>query len=194
MIRHSALRAAAFLVACPLLVNCYATDALGQVFYQWILADAALENGSNVPGPVEGTIGFSTLIPGGGGSHLPSSFTIDSAPGHNINNGYTLGDEIVGSSLWEDISQDPSFEFDVFNVATSGDFAFREPIIGVLLMDFRTPSESTFFRSPSSPNLITKGTATWTILVPEPGAYLLLVGGCAVGIAVSSARGQQRLR
>ena len=156
---------------------CNAFAVHGQVFYQWELTNVS----GNTPGPVTGTIGFSSLIPGAGGTHAPTSFTIDSAPGHNINNGYTLGDEVVGSGLWQDISQSGSFVFNTSDVATSGDFAFREPTLGILLMDFRSPSQNSFFRSQSSPHNTTQGPATWTLIIPEPTTCALsLVALCLV--------------
>ena len=159
-----------------------AFDAHGQVFYQWTLTNVT----GNTPGPVTGTIGFSSLVPGAGGTHAPSSFTIESAPGHNINNGYVLGEEIVGSGLWQDISQSGSFEFNTSDVAVSGDFAFREPVLGLLLMDYRSPSQNSFFRSQNSPNNTTQGPATWTLVVPEPSG--LLLGISAFFLAVPRTR------
>lgn len=151
---------------------CYGT-AYGLTF-SWSFTNNV---SGNVVGPVSGTIGFSTLVSGSGGTHAPDSFSIDAASGHSISNGYTLGNEVIGSPLWVDITMVPSFEFTTANVAISGDFAFKDVNNDTLLMDFRPPSLNSFFRSPGSPNLITKGNATWTVVIPEPGTLVLLTLG-----------------
>lgn len=153
--------------------------------FNWSFTNSS---GGNVAGPVSGTIGFSTLVAGAGGSHVPNSFTIESAPGHSISNGYALGDEVIGDPLWVDITAVPSFVFNAANVAVSGDLAFKDVNNDILLMDFRSPAQNSFFRSPGPPNLITQGAATWTIAIPEPSS--LVLGGLLIPFFFLRARSQ----